>query len=43
MSAQGRKNVHGKAGVKFKSRYNSERKKALQRNIITEFIIHEKK
>ena len=42
MKAQGRKNVHGKAGVKFKSRYNAERKISLLRNVITKFIIHEK-
>ena len=39
---QGRKNVHGKAGVRFKTPWNATREKAMQRNIATELILHEK-
>lgn len=42
MAAQGRKNVHGKAGVRFKAGYTSGKKRNLLRNVVTELIIHEK-
>ncbi|MCQ2796375.1 MAG: 50S ribosomal protein L17 [Bacilli bacterium] len=42
MAAQGRKNVHGKTGVRFKTGWTATREKAMQRNVVTELIIHEK-
>lgn len=38
----GRKNVHGKGGVRFKTPYTSSKKKAQVRNLVTELIIYEK-
>jgi large subunit ribosomal protein L17 len=40
MPAQGRKNVHGKAGVRFKSPYNAEKRKSELRNLATELVVH---
>ena len=34
----GRKNVHGKGGVRFKTPYTSAKKKGQVRNLVTEFI-----
>ena len=42
MAIQGRKNVHGKGGVRFKTGWTATREYAIQRNIVTELIIHEK-
>lgn len=42
MAIQGRKNVHGKGGVRFKTAWTVTRENALQRNIVTELIMHEK-
>lgn len=42
MAAQGRKNVHGKTGVRFKTAWTATREKAMQRNVVTELILHEK-
>ena len=42
MASQGRKNVHGKAGVRFKAAYNSAKKKNLLRNVVTELVVNEK-
>lgn len=42
MAAQGRKNVHGKTGVRFKTGWTATREKAMQRNVVTELILHEK-
>ena len=43
MSAiQGRKNVHGKAGVRFKAAYTASKRKNMLRNVVTELVIHEK-
>lgn len=42
MAAQGRKNVHGKTGVRFKTGWTATREHAMQRNVVTELIIHEK-
>lgn len=38
----GRKNVHGKGGVRFKTGYTSSKKKAQVRNLVTELICYEK-
>ena len=38
----GRKNVHGKGGVRFKTPYTSSNKKAQVRNLVTELVIYEK-
>ena len=35
----GRKNVHGKGGVRFKTPYTSSKKKAQVRNLVTELVI----
>jgi large subunit ribosomal protein L17 len=40
MATQGRKNVHGKAGVRFKAPYDSSKKKSELRNLVTELIVH---
>ena len=41
MAAQGRKNVHGKAGVRFKTGYTASKNKAMLRNVVTDLIMHE--
>jgi large subunit ribosomal protein L17 len=41
MAAQGRKNVHGKAGVRFKTGYTASKNKAMLRNVVTDLIVHE--
>ena len=38
----GRKNVHGKGGVRFKTPYTSTKKKAQVRNLVTELVLFEK-
>ena len=38
----GRKNVHGKGGVRFKTPYTASKKKAQVRNLVTELIVYEK-
>jgi len=38
----GRKNVHGKGGVRFKTPYTSSKKKAQVRNLVTELVVYEK-
>jgi large subunit ribosomal protein L17 len=38
----GRKNVHGKGGVRFKAPYTASKKKAQVRNLCTELVIFEK-
>ena len=38
----GRKNVHGKGGVRFKTPYTASKKKAQVRNLVTELVIYEK-
>lgn len=40
MAAQGRKNVHGKAGVRFKTAYTPSKNKAMLRNVVSELIVH---
>ena len=41
MAAQGRKNVHGKTGVRFKTGYTASKNKSMLRNVVTDLIIHE--
>ncbi|MGI6644571.1 MAG: 50S ribosomal protein L17 [Bacilli bacterium] len=42
MPAQGRKNVRGKTGVRFKARYDASKDKAMIRNVTSEFIVYGK-
>ena len=42
MKTQGRKNVHGKGGVRFKAAYTSSKEKSMLRNVVTQLIISEK-
>ncbi len=39
MATQGRNNVHGKAGVRFKSPYTTSKRKSELRNLVTELIV----
>lgn len=41
MPAQGRKNVHGKTGVRFKAAYTSSKYNNMLRNVVSELIVHE--
>lgn len=38
----GRKNVHGKGGVRFKTPYTASKKKGQVRNLVTELVLFEK-
>ena len=40
MPAQGRKNVRGKTGVRFKTAYTSSKDKAMLRNVTSELIVY---
>lgn len=40
MAAQGRKNVHGKAGVRFKAGYTASKNYSMLRNVVSELIVH---
>lgn len=40
MPAQGRKNVHGKTGVRFKAAYTKSKDEAMLRNVASELIVH---
>lgn len=40
MKTQGRKNVHGKGGVRFKAGWDQGRENAVLRNLTTELIVH---
>lgn len=40
MASQGRKNVHGKAGVRFKAPYTASKRKSMLRNVVSELIVH---
>lgn len=42
MPAQGRKNVHGKAGVRFKAAYTTSKDNNMLRNVTSELIIYGK-
>ncbi len=41
MAAQGRKNVHGKAGVRFKAGYTASKNKMMLRNVVTSLVLNE--
>jgi len=41
MPAQGRKNVHGKTGVRFKQAYTKSKFDNMLRNVVSELIVHE--
>ena len=41
MPAQGRKNVHGKTGVRFKAAYTKNKYENMLRNVVTDLIIHD--
>ncbi|NLB48545.1 MAG: 50S ribosomal protein L17 [Erysipelotrichia bacterium] len=40
MATQGRKNVRGKAGVRFKAPYTKSKHENMLRNVVTDLIIH---
>ena len=40
MAAQGRKNVHGKAGVRFKTGYTASKNKSMLRNVVTDLVMN---
>jgi large subunit ribosomal protein L17 len=40
MAAQGRKNVHGKAGVRFKAAYTAQKFNSMIRNVVSELIVN---
>ena len=42
MKTQGRKNVHGKGGVRFKAAYTTSKDKPMLRNVATHLLISEK-
>ena len=42
MAAQGRKNVHGKAGVRFKAAYTKQKHENKLRTLVTDLVIHER-
>lgn len=42
MATYGRKNVRGKAGVRFKTPFTTSKHKNMIRNLVTELVIHEK-
>ena len=42
MAAQGRKNVHGKAGVRFKAVYTKSKHEHKLRTLVSDLIIHER-
>ena len=39
MPAQGRKNVHGKTGVRFKAAYTKSKSENMLRNVVTDLIL----
>ena len=41
MARQGRKNVHGKAGVRFKAAYTASKNYSMLRNVVSELIVHD--
>lgn len=41
MATQGRKNVHGKGGVRFKAPYTTAKEKAMLRNVVSELFVYE--
>lgn len=42
MAAQGRKNVHGKAGVRFKAGYTKSKHENKLRTLVSDLIVHER-
>lgn len=40
MPAQGRKNVHGKTGVRFKAAYTKSKNENMLRNVVTDLVLH---
>jgi large subunit ribosomal protein L17 len=40
MASQGRKNVHGKTGVRFKAAYTASKNKNMLRNVVSELIVN---
>ncbi len=42
MATQGRKNVHGKGGVRFKAPYTASKHKSQLRNLVSTLIVEEK-
>lgn len=42
MKTQGRKNVHGKGGVRSKAAYTASKDKAMLRNVVSQLIVGEK-
>ena len=42
MPAQGRKNVHGKTGVRFKAAYTKSKYENMLRNVVTQLIVSER-
>ena len=40
MPAQGRRNVHGKTGVRFKAAYTKSKYENMLRNVVTDLIVH---
>jgi len=42
MAAQGRKNVHGKTGVRFKAAYTKQKHENKLRTLVTDLVIHER-
>ncbi len=41
MKTQGRKNVHGKGGVRFKAAYTTSKYKSMLRTLVTDLIVKE--
>ena len=41
MAMQGRKNVHGKGGVRFKAAYTKSKYESMLRTLVTDLIVHE--
>ena len=42
MAAQGRKNVHGKTGVRFKAAYTKQKHDNQLRGLVTDLIMHDR-
>ena len=40
MAAQGRKNVHGKSGVRFRTAYTPSKNKAMLRDVVSSLIVN---
>ena len=42
MAAQGRKNVHGKTGVRFKAAYTKQKYENMLRNVVTDLVTYDR-